>query len=150
MTFEIYNWLRVAHVFGFVVWIGGMLACLSLLHVHTLVEGAARDALTKVEKSVAMLMDMGATMAIAAGLTMALQYQGSNFTTTAFSSGGWLHVKLTVVVLGLLSAHGIVRARIKQFSRGQIKPMPRWLFTAVLAAVAIIIALGANPTLLRK
>jgi uncharacterized membrane protein len=149
MTAEIYNWLRVAHIFGFVAWIGGMLACLSLLHVHTLVEGAARDALTKVEKSVAMLMDLGATMAIAAGLTMALDYMPNGF-NTAFSTGGWLHVKLTIVVLGLLSAHGMVRARIKQFSRGQIKPLPRWLFTAVLAAVAVIIALGANPTLLRK
>jgi protoporphyrinogen IX oxidase len=145
MSIETLSWLRVAHVFGFVVWIGGMLSCLSLLHVHTLVDGVARESLTRVEKSVAMLMDLGATVAIAAGLTMALES-----TPNAFKTGAWLHVKLTVVALGLLSAHGIVRARIKQFSRGQIKPLPRWLFTAVLAAVAVIIALGANPTLLRK
>src|SRR5207244_11743067 len=120
-------------------------ACMWLLHVHALVEGAARDALSRTEKSVAMLMDMGATLAIAAGLTLALES-----TPNAFKTGPWLHIKLTVVVLGILSAHGMVRAKIKKFSRGEVKPLPRWLFTAVLAAVAVIVALGANPTLLRK
>jgi uncharacterized membrane protein len=145
MSIETLAWVRVAHVFGFVVWIGGMLACMSLLHVHTLVEGAARDALTKFEKGVAILMDAGATLAIAAGLTMAFEE-----TPIAFKTGAWLHVKLTVVVLGILSAHGMVRAKIKKFSKGDVVPMPRWMFTAVLAAVAIVVALGANPTLLRK
>jgi uncharacterized membrane protein len=145
MSIETLLWVRVAHVFGFVVWIGGMLACISLLHVHALVEGAARDALTRTEKSVAMLMDAGAALAIAAGLTLAFES-----TPIAFKTGAWLHVKLTVVVLGILSAHGMVRAKIKKFSRGEVKPLPRWLFTALLAAVAIVVALGANPSLLRK
>jgi len=145
MSIETLSWVRVAHVFGFVVWIGGMLACLSLLHVHALVEGAARDALSRTERSVAMLMDAGATLAIAAGLTMAFEAP-----INAFKTGAWLHVKLTVVVLGLLSAHGMIRAKIKKFRKGEVKPMPRWLFTAVLACAAVIIALGANPTLLRK
>ncbi len=145
MSIETLAWVRVAHVFGFIVWIGGMLACMSLLHVHTLVEGGARDALTKVEKSVAMMMDMGATLAIAAGLTLAFES-----TPNAFQTGAWLHVKLTIVVLALFSAHGLVRAKIKKFSKGEVKPLPRWMFTAVLAAVAVIVALGANPTLLRK
>jgi uncharacterized membrane protein len=145
MSIETLAWVRVAHVFGFIVWIGGMLACMSLLHVHTLVEGGARDALTKVEKSVAMLMDMGAALTIAAGLVFATQT-----TPNAFQTGPWIHVKLAIVVLFILSAHGLVRAKIKKFSKGDVKPLPRWLFTAVLAAVAVIVALGANPTLLRK
>jgi putative membrane protein len=145
MSIETLDWVRVAHVFGFIVWIGGMLACMSLLYVHTLVEPGARAALTKVERSVAMLMDAGATLAIAAGLTLAFEQ-----TPIAFKTGAWLHVKLTIVVLVILSAHGMVRARIKKFSRGELAPLPRWLFTAVLAAVAVVVALGANPTLLRK
>jgi uncharacterized membrane protein len=132
-------------VFGFVVWIGGLLACMSLLYVHTLVDPGARDAFTKVEKSVALLMDMGAALAIGAGLTRAL-----NTTPNAFQTGGWLHVKLTVIVVGILPAHGMVRAKIKRFAKGEVKPLPRWLFTVVLAAVAVVVALGASHTLLRK
>jgi len=43
---DTYNWLRVGHVLGFVLWIGGMLALLQLLRVHGAVEGAARDVVT--------------------------------------------------------------------------------------------------------
>src|SRR5262245_1435748 len=137
------RWTLVAHVFGVVVWIGGLLTCMSLLHVHTRVEGAARDALSKTEKSVALLMDLGATLAIAAGLTLAIKDH-------EFQNGAWLHVKLAAVVAGILSAHGIVRAKIKKFSRGELAPLPRWLFTVVLAASAIAVTLGANQYLLRK
>jgi uncharacterized membrane protein len=144
---DTYAWVLVGHVFGFVVWIGGLLACTALLHVHTRVEEGARAALTKVEKSVAMLMDMGAALAIGAGLALAIRpYTGIN----EFTRGPWLHVKLTAVVLGILSSHGIVRAKIKKFSRGEIKPLPRWLPMLILAAAAVAITLGANVSLLRK
>jgi len=139
------GWVLVGHVFGFVVWIGGLLTCISLLHVHPRVEESHRAALTKTERSVAMLMDMGATLAIVCGLLLALDVAQNEFT-----NGAWLHVKLTAVVLGILSSHGIVRAKIKKFSRGEITPLPRWLPMLVLAAAAVAIALGANGSLLRK
>ena len=142
MSQDTYSWVLVGHVFGFVTWIGGLLACISLLHVHKRVGEEARAALTMVEKSVAMMMDLGATLAIATGLTMA-------FYTHEFSHGAWLHVKLTVVVLGILSSHGIVRAKIAKFARGEIKPEPSWLPMLVLASAAVAIALGANQALLR-
>jgi uncharacterized membrane protein len=142
MSPETLRWVLVGHVFGFVTWIGGLLTCMSLLHVHTRVEESARAALTSTERQLAMLMDLGATLAIATGFTMA-------FETHEFGHGAWLHVKLTVIVLGILSAHGMVRAKIKKFSRGEIKALPRWMFTIVLAAAAIAIALGANVALLR-
>ncbi len=144
MSLETYNWVLVAHVFGFVTWIGSLLTCISLLHVHSRVEGAAREALTRTEKSVAMLMDLGATVAIVCGLLLALDGP-----VNEFKHGVWLHIKLTAIVLGVLSSHGMVRAKIKKFSQGDVKPLPRWLFTIVLAAVAVAVSLGANATLLR-
>src|SRR5262249_8092488 len=141
---DTYAWVLVGHVFGFVVWIGGLLACTSMLHVHTRVEEGARAALTKTEKSVAMLMDMGAAVTIACGLLLALDGP-----VNGCKHGMWLTVKLPAVVLGIMSAHGMVRAKVKKFSRGEIKPLPRWLPTLVLAGAAVAIALGANPSLLR-
>jgi uncharacterized membrane protein len=151
MSSDTYAWVLVGHVFGFVVWIGGLLACISMLHVHTRVEEGARAALTKTEKSIAMLMDMGAALAIGCGLLLALDDRATGHWPTSgeFSNGAWLHVKLTAVVLGILSAHGMVRAKVKKFSRGEIKPLPRWLPMLVLAAAAVAIALGANQSLLR-
>jgi uncharacterized membrane protein len=145
MSADTYAWVLVGHVFGFVVWIGGLLTCISLLHVHPRVEESHRAALTKTEKSVAMLMDMGATLAIACGLLLALKGP-----VNEFSHGSWLHLKLTAVVLGILSSHGMVRAKIKKFSNGEIKPLPPWLPMLVLAAAAVAIALGANISLLRS
>lgn len=144
MSLDTYNWVLIAHVFGFVTWVGGLLGCLALLHVHTRVEEGARPALSATERQTAMLMDLGATLAIGAGLLLAIKGP-----VNEFSHGSWLHVKLTAVVLGLLSSHGIVRAKIKKFSRGEIKALPRWMPSLVLAAAAIAIALGANQTLLR-
>ena len=144
MSADTYAWVLVGHVFGFVVWIGGLLTCISLLHVHPRVEESHRAALTRTEKSIAMLMDMGATLAIACGLLLALDGPQNEF-----GHGAWLHIKLTAVVLGILSAHGMVRAKVGKFARGEIKPLPRWLPMLVLAAAAVAIALGANQSLLR-
>ena len=141
---DTYNWVLIAHVFGFVTWIGGLLAAIALLHVHSRVEDAARAALSATERQVATLMDLGATLAIGGGLLLALKGP-----VNEFSHGAWLHVKLTAVVLGILSSHGIVRAKIKKFSRGEIKPVSRWLPSLVLAGAAVAIALGANQSLLR-
>jgi uncharacterized membrane protein len=52
---------------------------------------------------------------------------------------GWLHIKLTAVVLGVLSVHGMLRARIKRYSRGELKPVPTWAWSMLLAGVSIAI-----------
>ena len=144
MSPDTYVWVLVVHVVGFVLWVGGMLACMALLHVHSRVEEPARGALTATEKRMAIIMDLGATLAIVCGLLLALKGP-----VNEFKHGSWLHIKLTAVVLGLLSSHGIVRAKIKKFSRGDIKPLSTWMPSIALAAAAIAATLGANVTLLR-
>lgn len=90
-------------------------------------------------------MDAGATIAIAAGLTMAF-----GTTPIAFKTGGWLHIKLTLVVVGVLSVHGLVRVKMRKFRNGDVAPLPNWMLPVLLIALTGIIILGAHPTLLRK
>ena len=148
---SIYPWVRIAHIIGIVLWVGGLLAVLALLRVHTQVDGVARESLTRVEKATAMVMDLGATLAIAAGLYLA--FRSPKFFPvpgTAFSSGGWFHIKLTLVVLGPFALHGLARAKIKKFARGQLKPLPLWVVPVLILAVIGIVVMAVHPTLLRK
>jgi uncharacterized membrane protein len=92
-----------------------------------------------------MIMDLGATLAIVCGLVMAF-----GNTPSAFKTGGWLHVKLTIVGLTLLAIHGYTRAQVKRFRHGAIKALPQALPYVVMAAATVVIILGAHPTLLRK
>lgn len=145
MSFETYNWLRVGHVIGFVAWIAGLVTVLQLLRVHGMVEGAAREVLSRQERKVGILMDAGATIAMVCGFWLA--FGGP---INAFKTGGWLHMKLTLVALAVLGVHGWARVQIKRFRQGQVRPVSQALTFVVLIAAAVIIALGANPTLLRK
>jgi putative membrane protein len=142
---ETYNWLRVGHVFGFVCWIGGLVTVLLLLRVHGVVEGPAREVLGRQERKAAVLMDVGATIAIVCGLWMAL-----GAPVNAFKTGAWLHVKLTLVAIFLFGMHGWARVQIRKFRDGKVRHVSSKLIVVVLLAVAAIIALGANPDLLRK
>ena len=68
---------------------------------------------------------------------------------TAFKSGGWLHVKLALVVLGLLAPHGMMRAKIGKLRRGaKTAALPAWVIPVVLVCAIGAIILGAHPTLL--
>jgi uncharacterized membrane protein len=54
---------------------------------------------------------------------------------------GWLHAKLAVVVLGVLPVHGMMRARVKKFSRGELPAVPQWQWSLLLVSVTAIIIL---------
>jgi putative membrane protein len=139
-------WLRIGHVIGFVFWITGIVAVLQLLRIHSTIEsGATREVLTRYERRAAILMDLGATLTIVCGLWRALGPK-----VTAFETGGWLHVKLTLVAIFLLGTHGWARVQVKRFRKGQVRHVPTALLFAVLLAAMAIIVLGAHPTLLRK
>jgi putative membrane protein len=145
MSPELYSWMKVLHVVGFVLWIAGLWAGIWLLKAHTSVDASSRPALVGAERKVGASMDAGATFAMVAGLVLA--FAGP---INAFKTGGWLHVKLTLVVLAVLGIHGMVRVRMRKFRNGDLTALPGWVVPVLLVAVVAIIALGANPTLLRK
>lgn len=147
---SVYLWLQAGHVIGVLLWIGSMFTVYWLLRLHTQASKEMSDKLTLLERSMGMVMDLGATLAIICGLVMAIGHGGTHPTTSLFAAPGakWFHIKLTLVLLGVLSVHGVLRARIARFSRGQRPTVPTWLWTVLLLAmVAIVILVIRKPVI---
>lgn len=145
MTHRTDELLRALHLTGDFLWIAGLVAVLALLQAVPRVDEKSRDALLRVGMRLAIVMDVGALLAIGFGLYLALAHVPSEF-----KNGGWLHIKLTAVVLGVLSTHGIARAKLKKFRKGDLKPVPSWVWILLAVGVLAAILLGANDTLMRK
>jgi uncharacterized membrane protein len=132
-----FNWLLAAHLIGAFLWIGGLFAVYWLVRIHAHAPKDVRDQLTLMERSLALSMDLAAAVAIGCGLAMAI---GTHmFTTKGF---GWLHVKLAIVVLGILSVHGLVRAKVGKLSRGESVRVPQWPWSLLIASLAAIVILA--------
>jgi uncharacterized membrane protein len=129
-------WLRAGHLIGVVLWIAGLVAVYWMLRVHVHAPKEAHEKLTLMERSLAMSMDLAATLAMGCGLVIAIW--DKRFSAPG---GGYFHIKLTVVLLGILSVHGMIRARIKRFGMGEISPVPAWQWSLLLASIAAIMIL---------
>ena len=137
-------WLVAFHVVAVVVWVAGLTAVLALLQLFPDMEEKSRAPLLRVARRIAIAMDIGATGAIALGLILALRH-----TPNEFKHGMWLHVKLTAVVVGVLSTHGMARVKLKKFRNGDLRPVPGAMWILLAAGVITAAVLGANWTLLR-
>jgi len=147
MSADTYAWVHLAHIIGFTVWVAGLIAVAALLRAHEGADAASRPGIVTAARSMALIMDLGATLAIAIGLVLA--FKSPRFPNTAFKSGGWLHIKLALVVLGLLAPHGMMRAKIGKLRRGaKTAALPAWVIPVILVCAIGAIILGAHPTLL--
>ena len=132
MSAQTYLWIKAAHVFGFVLWIGSMVA-LSLLGAATRrAEGGARSALADAARPVGMAMDIGATLAIAAGVVMIL----GSLDPVPPLKRPYFHIKLTLAVV-LIGLHGLLRVSGGRARRGAGAGPPGWILP-----VAVLLALG--------
>jgi uncharacterized membrane protein len=123
---------------GVALWIGGLFSVYWLLRIHANAPKDMHEKLTLMERSLALMMDLAATLAIGCGLAMVFG-QTPNF--LAQPHHGWFHIKLTIVVLGVLSVHGMIRARVAKFGRGKVSPVPAWIWTLLLASLMAIFIL---------
>src|ERR1700750_2461419 len=132
-----YEWLQAGHIIGDFLWMGGIFAVYWLLRSHASAPRDVLDKLTLMERSLALTMDIAATLAIGCGLGMAFSHGGTHPTTNLFAAPGsaWFHIKLTVVVLGILPVHGIVRAKVAKFSRGQTPTVASWPWRLLLLSI---------------
>lgn len=142
MDLKVYDWLKSGHLIGDFLWVGSMFAVYWLLRIHAHAPKDAHEKLILMERSMAMMMDVAATLAIGCGIALifyqpTLEFSEKKNLLTA-PHGGWFHIKLAVVVLGVLSIHGMLRARIKKFSRGKLSPVPQWQWTVLLSSVVAI------------
>lgn len=135
MSTSTYSLVLTAHLIAVVLWVAGLSTIYWMLRFHDHAPADVRDKLTLMERAMALSTDIAATVAIGCGIAMAVS--PINLFTTP--GNGWLHVKLAAVVLGILSVHGILRARIARYSRGELKPVPAWVWSLLLAGVAVAI-----------
>ena len=140
MNAKLWSWLLSGHLIGVFVWVGGMFATYWLLRIHAHSPKEMHEKLTLMERSMALMMDLAATLAIGCGVALILFETPTNPTGNLLTQkgAGWLHIKLTVVVLGILPVHGMIRARIKKFGQGNISPVPQWQWTLLLASITAI------------
>ena len=137
MNPKVFAWLQAGHLVGVLIWVGSMFAVYWLLRFHVHAPKDAHEKLTLMERSIALMMDLAATVAIACGVTLIFYRPGPSLFSAPAS--GWFHIKLTIVILGLLSMHGMLRARIKKFGMGKIAPVPQWQWTVILLSVVSIL-----------
>lgn len=138
-----YQWLLTGHLIGVILWMGSLFAVYWLLRFHAQAPKEVHEKLTLLERSLALTMDLAATLAVVCGLSMAFSRGGTHPTSNLFAApgGGWFHVKLTLVVLAILPIHGMVRGRIAKFSRGQITAVPQWMWSLLLIAIVGIVVM---------
>ncbi|MBS1123717.1 MAG: hypothetical protein H6Q90_5945 [Deltaproteobacteria bacterium] len=147
-----FQWLLAGHLIGLFLWIGGLTTVYWLLRFHAQAPKDAHEKLTLMERSVALSMELAATLAIGCGVAMIFKRPVEGMPNLFATPGaGWFHIKLTVVVLGVLSVHGMLRARIKKFGQGNVAPVPNWLWSMLLVSVtAIIILVFRGPIMFAK
>lgn len=129
-------WVLAGHLIGVFLWIGGLMTVYWVQRLHVHAPSAGRDQLTAMQRSLALTTDLAAALALGCGIAMVIHPHNM----FAMGRMGWLHGKLTVVALGVLPLHGMMRARVKKFSRGELPAVPQWQWSLLLlATVAIII-----------
>ncbi len=136
---ETLTYVRALHIFAVIGWTGALFGLSFILKQHAKSAEGARNDFIELEKGTAMAMDILATLAMIAGVYMLVSMPG------IMKSGGWIHAKLTLVVV-LLGLHGFQRARVAKYKRGEVKSNPGWIIPAVEATIfALVILAVARP-----
>ncbi len=136
MSVETYTWLKAGHLIGLVLWISGLVAVYWLLRFHSHAPKDVHEKLTLQERSMALMADISAALAIGTGIAMIVG--GKIFSQPKM---GWFHIKLTVVALVILPVHGMLRAKIKKYGMGIMKPVPQWMWTLLLSGIVAVLIL---------
>jgi len=132
-------WLLVVHIFGWTLWVGGLLITTAALSQDAQ-EGATeiRRALARVgRRSLRGMADPGALLAIVAGILLIFSNR------SYFLHARWLHIKLLFVLL-LIGLHGFIGVKSKAAAAGRPSLDPgsvRLVFIAILLVfLSILIA----------
>jgi protoporphyrinogen IX oxidase len=135
-------WTLVFHVFGIVLWIGGLLTTTVLLSQHAReTSPEVRAALTRLEKkSMRAMADPGALLTILAGIT--LIFTNPSYYTYAT----WLHFKLTLVVI-MIILHVFIGIEMKAQQKGirAMTPGKAWFLFAAVLLVFLSILIATLP-----
>ena len=126
----------VAHIFGLVFWVSGLLVTSMALTRHTQeASREAREALARLERIYLRgLADIGALLTILAGAGLVMTKP------SYYLHAPWLHIKLAFVLL-LIVLHGFIAARSKAFAAGRIALQRREARLFVIATLFVFLSI---------
>lgn len=114
-----YLWLKALHIAGFAAWMAGMWYLPRLLVYHSETEpNSASSNLFKV-------MERRLLRFIATPAMVVTWLGGLGMIAIGGMPGGWLHLKLLLVVL-LSGFHGLLAVHVKKFARDERPKPARW------------------------
>ena len=114
-------WVKALHVIFMVTWFAGLFYLPRLFVYHAMTSDAATSERLKVmERKLAVMMDIGATLTMVFGFWLLFAYGWSQY-----KHQGWLHVKLTAVAL-LIAYHVWCRLIVRTFRNDANKRSHKW------------------------
>jgi putative membrane protein len=114
-------WVKALHVIFMVTWFAALFYLPRLFVYHAMSTDQATIARFKVmERKLHVMMNIGATLTIIFGLWLLFSYGWSTY-----KHQGWLHVKLTCVVL-LIAYHGWCSMLVRDFRLDRNRHSHRW------------------------
>ncbi|MDF3843345.1 protoporphyrinogen oxidase HemJ [Pseudomonas citronellolis] len=138
-----YLWIKALHIVAVVCWFAGLFYLPRLFVYHAMSEDAASHERFQVMERKLYRGIMGPSMILTILLGAWMLYL-----TPGWLSQGWLHAKLTLVVL-LIGYHHACGAMLKRFARGENRRSHvffRWFNEVpVLFLLAIVILVVVKP-----
>ncbi len=140
----LYLWIKALHIVAIVCWFAGLFYLPRLFVYHA----ASDDAVSK-ERFIVMERKLYRGIMLPAMIaTLVFGIALVSLNPALFSTGGWLHAKLTLVLL-LIGYHHMCGAQLKRFARGEnTRPHTfyRWFNEVpVLFLLAIVILVVVKP-----
>lgn len=139
----LYLWIKALHIVSIVCWFAGLFYLPRLFVYHAQSEDAAsRDRFSLMERKLYRgIMGPAMIATFVFGIWLVMLSPG-------WMSQGWMHAKLTLVVL-LTGYHHVCGAQVKRFARGENKRSHvffRWFNEIpVLILLAVVILVVVKP-----
>jgi uncharacterized membrane protein len=144
MSPEAYLWIKLVHFVGFIIWLGCIFSLVKMLREPTAGSEEARSLLARLARNAGRAMDIGATLAIVAGVILLIK------SPTRPLEQPYFHVKLPLAV-ALVGLHGFLRVRSARLARGDARPLgPAPLAVAYVLALGILGIVLIGPLYLHK
>ena len=126
-------WLKAFHIVFVVTWFAGIFYLPRLFMYHALAtDTVSIERFQTMEKRLFGIMTIGATLTLLFGVSMVSVAPG-------LLQAGWLHAKLTLVVL-LIGYHHACGPLLKKFERGENRRSHKWF--RVFNEVPVFLMLG--------
>ena len=145
MSLDSYLWIKLVHFVGFIVWVGSMFGLIGMMREPAGSDDARRLLITLTRRA-GRAMDIGATLAIAAGVILIIKSPEP----VRPMQQPYFHVKLALAA-GLVGLHGFLRARAGKLAKGDTRTLgPAPLALAALLALGILAMIVVGPLYLHK